>query len=113
MKRMYLVLAALVGLSACAVNPVSGHRELALITESQEIEMGRQTAAAAEAQLGLVDDRALQDYVQRIGSGLAQASERPALPWTFRVAGRPDPQRICRPRRLHLRDPRPAGDDAQ
>jgi predicted Zn-dependent protease len=97
MTRVYLTLAALAGLAACAVNPVSGQRELALVTESQEIEMGRQTAAAAEAQLGLVDDRALQDYVQRIGNRLAQASERPALPWTFRVADDPTPNAFAAP----------------
>ena len=53
-------------LASCATNPVSGKSELALISESQEIEMGRQAAAAAEAQLGLVDDSRMQDYVQRL-----------------------------------------------
>ena len=61
-------------LASCAVNPVSGERELALMPESQEIEIGRQTALAAENQLGLVDDPQLQDYVQRLGAQLAAAS---------------------------------------
>lgn len=97
MKRHLLIAAALAGLASCAVNPVSGKSELALVTEAQEIEMGRQTAAGAEAQLGLVEDSQLQDYVQRLGSQLAQASERPELPWTFRVADDPTPNAFAAP----------------
>lgn len=84
-------------LCACAVNPVSGDRDLALISESQEIEIGRQSAAAAEAQLGLVDDARLQDYIQRLGMQLAAASERPELPWTFRVIDDPTPNAFAAP----------------
>lgn len=84
-------------LASCAVNPVSGDRQLALISEAQEIQIGRQSAASAEAQLGLVDDPALQDYIQRIGSRLAAASERPALPWTFRVVDDPMPNAFAAP----------------
>lgn len=97
MKRHLVVAAALAGLASCAVNPVSGKSELALVTETQEIEMGRQTAASAEAQLGLVEDSGLQEYVQRHGSQLARASERPELPWTFRVADDPTPNAFAAP----------------
>lgn len=97
MNRHLLIAAALAGLASCAVNPVSGKSELALVSEGQEIEMGRQTAASAEAQLGLVEDSPLQEYVQRLGSQLAQASERPALPWTFRVADDPTPNAFAAP----------------
>ena len=97
MKRLLLTATAAALLCSCAVNPVSGHRELALITEDQEIQMGREVAAAAEAQLGLVDDARLQEYVQRVGISLAQASERPALPWTFRVVDDPTPNAFAAP----------------
>jgi predicted Zn-dependent protease len=93
-----LATAALLGLLAgCAINPVSGHRELALISESQEIEIGRQMALAAEGQIGLVDDADLQAYVGRIGMQLAQASERPGLPWAFRVVDDPTPNAFAAP----------------
>ena len=84
-------------LAACAVNPVTGDRQLALISEGQEIEIGRQVAVSAEQQFGLVDDAALQDYVHRLGTQLAQASERPDLPWTFRVADAPTPNAFAAP----------------
>lgn len=89
--------ATLVAATACSTNPVTGQSQLALVSESQEIEIGRQTAAAAESQMGLVDDPALQEYVQRIGLAMARASERPDLPWHFGVIDDPTPNAFAAP----------------
>jgi predicted Zn-dependent protease len=75
--------------AACAVNPATGERQLALISESQEIQMGREYDPQIVAQMGLYPDQAWQDYVQELGSRLAAQSERPNLPWTFRVIDDP------------------------
>ena len=72
-------------LTACATNPVTGKQELALMSEAQEIELGRQSDREVIASIGLYPDDRLQQYVQNLGSKLAAASERPNLPWTFRV----------------------------
>lgn len=100
-RRRWVPLAALLALSqaapACARNPVTGQLQLALVSEGQEIEMGRQTAAAAVQQMGLVPDSALQEYVQGLGATLAARSERPHLPWTFRVADDPTPNAFAAP----------------
>ena len=69
----------------CAVNPVSGEREFSLISEDQEIAIGRDGATDVARSIGLVDDAALQGYVHNIGARLAQGSERPQLPWSFQV----------------------------
>ena len=82
---------------ACARNPVTGRREIALISESQEIQMGQQSAQQVAQSLGLVEDEALQQYVQRIGAQLAADSERPGLPWTFRVVDDPTPNAFALP----------------
>src|SRR5688572_27695692 len=81
MSRFVFILVFFSLLTACATNPVSGKRELALVSEAQEIDIGRQSAAAAESELGLVADPQLQAYVQGIGMPLARASERTELPW--------------------------------
>jgi predicted Zn-dependent protease len=91
------IVAALVSLAACATNPVTGDRELALVSESQEIQIGRDVAVQAERQFGLVEDEALQAYVHRLGTQLALASERPELPWTFRVVDDPTPNAFAAP----------------
>jgi predicted Zn-dependent protease len=90
-----LALAACAG--GCATNPVTGQRELSLISESQEIEMGRQAAQEASASIGLVANDALQGYVSRIGVRLAGASERPRLPWSFAVVDDPTPNAFALP----------------
>ena len=84
-------------LAACATNPVTGRRQLALISESQEIQMGRQGSTEVEQSIGLVQDQALQDYVQRVGATMASVSERPQLPWQFRVLDDPQPNAFALP----------------
>jgi len=91
------VAALMLSAAGCAVNPVTGERELALISEAQEIQMGQQAAEQVEASLGLVDDAGLQSYVRRIGQQLAAASERPSLPWRFGVIEDPTPNAFALP----------------
>lgn len=92
-----LALPVLWSLSACAVNPVTGRTQLALISESQEIQMGQQAAAEVAQSMGLVQNDALQNYVHTIGTNLARDSERPNLPWTFRVVDDPTPNAFALP----------------
>ena len=75
--------------AACATNPVTGKSELALVSESQEIEMGKQGAAEVAQSIGLYDDAALQSYVGRLGLTLAARTERPGLPWEYHVVDDP------------------------
>lgn len=73
----------------CATNPATGKRQLSLIGEQQEIAMGREADQQIVAQLGLYPDEGLQRYVDGIGQAMAAESERPDLPWTFRVVDDP------------------------
>jgi len=75
--------------AACAVNPATGKREFMLVSESQELAMGKQYDQQLVAELGLYDDSALAGYVQQLGLQLAALSERPQLPWTFRLVDDP------------------------
>jgi len=83
------LLVALLVASGCAVNPATGERQLSLVSEGQEIQMGREADAEVSASLGLVADDGWQTYVQSLGDRMALASERPNLPWTFRVVDDP------------------------
>jgi len=84
MTRSRILLGLLIA-AGCALNPVTGRRELALVSEAQEIEMGRQGNAAVIASIGLVPDQALQTWVNSLGQALAARTERPNLPWEFHV----------------------------
>ena len=89
MRLTLPVFAVLAALPACATNPATGERQLILISQSQEIAMGRQYDPQVIQTFGLVDDEPLQRYVQDLGARIAATSERPELPWTFRVVDDP------------------------
>lgn len=59
--------------------------EAGIISKQQEIEMGRETAMALEAQYGVVQDYELQERVNRIGQSLVAVSDRQDLEYTFKV----------------------------
>ena len=85
-----LLLAAAIAVSpGCSVNPATGQRQLVLIGEQGEIRMGREADQQIQAQMGLYSDDSWQLYLQQLGSELAAQSERPQLPWTFRVIDDP------------------------
>jgi len=75
--------------AACAINPATGKRQLSLVSQSDEVAMGREADQEIVASLGLYPDDALQRYVQEVGQRLAAVSERPDLKWTFRVVDDP------------------------
>jgi hypothetical protein len=85
-KRLISLLLLPLVLGACGVNPVTGERELVLVSESSEIRMGEQNyAPMQQAQGGEYDiDPVLTEYVQGIGDRLAAVSDR-KLPYEFVV----------------------------
>ncbi|MFL6292905.1 MAG: M48 family metalloprotease, partial [Thermoanaerobaculia bacterium] len=86
-----IVALALLALTAtsCSTNPATGKKQIAFIGEEQEIAMGREADQQIVQSLGLYDDKDVQAYVSRLGKELAASSERPNLPWTFRVVDDP------------------------
>jgi len=83
------LLAAGAVIAGCVRNPATGKSELMLVSESQEIQMGQQSDSQVVASIGLYPNPSLQAYVQGLGTKLAATSERPNLPWTFRVVDDP------------------------
>jgi predicted Zn-dependent protease len=79
---------ALAGM-ACATNPVTGGKEISLMSEAQEIQLGQQSDPEVRKEMGVYDDPALQQYVQDVGMRLARVSQRPDLPWHFAVVDVP------------------------
>jgi predicted Zn-dependent protease len=84
-----LLLAATVLAAACASNPVTGQREVSLISEAEELEIGRRGDAEIRREMGVYGDEELQRYVSGIGERIASVSHRPHLPWTFTVLDSP------------------------
>ena len=95
MRKVLLMTAILLAfLSGCAVNPVTGKRELMTVSTASEIQMGQQNyAPMQQSQGGAYDvDPALTRYVQDVGSRLA-AQSGVSLPYEFVVLNSSVPPR--------------------
>lgn len=74
-------------ISGCAVNPVTGESQLSLIGEGEERQLGQeQYQPTIQTQGGrFYLDPELTVYVQEVGNKLAAVSDRPDLPYEFAV----------------------------
>ena len=84
-----LWLIALAVVSSCATNPVTGHKELSLVSGSQELAIGREGYPAVVGEYGLYDDPAMAAYVDSVGQALGKVSHLPTLAWHFTVIDDP------------------------
>ena len=84
-----LLAPALMSTTACAVNPATGQRQFMLISESEEIEMGREADGPITESFGLYESEALRAMVTNLGNEMASRSERPTLPWSFKLVDDP------------------------
>lgn len=73
--------------SACAVNPVTGQRQLSLVSEQQEIALGTQQYQLSIQQQGgkYHTDERVSQYIAEVGNRLAELSHKPELPYEFTV----------------------------
>lgn len=80
-------LLALLLLSGCTVNPVTGENQFSIISPSQEVALGTKNYQPSQQAQGgrYVVDPDLTAYVNRIGQQLAAVSDRPKLPYEFVV----------------------------
>ncbi|MDH5435596.1 MAG: M48 family metalloprotease [Gammaproteobacteria bacterium] len=77
-------------MSGCAVNPATGDSDFVLMTEEQEIALGRENHALVLKQYDVYNDKALQAYVQKIGNKVAIKSHRNNLIYRFTVLDSPE-----------------------
>jgi predicted Zn-dependent protease len=76
-------------LHSCATNPATGEREFSLVSEGQEVAIGKESDPAILAEYGAYADPAIEAYVASVGKKLAAVSERPDLEWHFRTLDSP------------------------
>ena len=76
-------------ISACARNPVTGKRQLVLMSESQEIAMGREADPQIVQEYGLYEDEALQAFINEKGKEMAAISHRSNLNYEFKILDSP------------------------
>ncbi len=100
LKQGFFLLLVLVALAGCAVNPVTGRNELALmdIPVAQEIKMGKQAYGQALQTMGnSYPDKALSAYVDKVGQRVARRSHRSELKYSFKVVNDSSPNAFALP----------------
>jgi predicted Zn-dependent protease len=89
MRKRFFILAVLLFslffLYKCAVNPVTGKKELMFIPESTEINIGKKVDLGVKSQYGLYDDKQLNQYVSTVGQSIVPFTHRPKLKYHFSV----------------------------
>lgn len=87
--KKYLIVSTFIVVSAlltdCARNPVTGRKQVVLMSEEQEIATGKQADPQIIAQFGLYEDSAIQNFIREKGKQMAAISYRPKLEHSFRV----------------------------
>ena len=75
--------------SGCAVNPVTGKKEIMLISESMEINMGKEIDQGLRMEYGFYDNPQLNAYVAQIGQQMVPHCHRPNLKYHFAILDTP------------------------
>ncbi|RYU77793.1 M48 family metalloprotease [Hymenobacter persicinus] len=89
MKPRFLLVPALLAAGACSTNPVTGKKEIMLVSKGQELAMGQQSDPAVTAQFGLYPDQKIQNFINEKGKAMGAISHRPDLTYQFRVVDSP------------------------
>jgi predicted Zn-dependent protease len=91
-------LAVFLVVAGCATNPVTGKSQVVLVSEQQEVELGKQYfRITTQLSEGETPHREVQNLVTRVGMKMAHSSERPNLPWEFNVVDSNEPNAYALP----------------
>lgn len=88
-RRAFLAALA-AGCAACTTAPITGRRQLMLLPEAAELQMGLAAYREVLGRSRVSTDPALNAQVTRVGRRIAEATGRLDYPWEFRVLE--DPQ---------------------
>jgi predicted Zn-dependent protease len=69
----------------CRSVPVTGRRQVVLMPESQEIQLGEQAYEQTLAEESISQNAELAEMVERVGRRIAAVSGKPEYDWEFRV----------------------------
>jgi predicted Zn-dependent protease len=92
-----LIVVALLAVAACQTVPVTGRRQLLLLPEGAELQMGLTSYAEVLKKSKLSADPALNDQVTRVGRRIADATGRTDYKWEFKVIEDKQANAFCLP----------------
>jgi predicted Zn-dependent protease len=99
LTQLLSVFALVFCLAGCATNPVTGRSELHLVSEKEEIALGRQHYGEGKQTAGgeFILDPALSAYVRGVLNNVTRVSDRPQLPYEIVIANDSTPNAWAMP----------------
>ena len=88
-KGTILFIFALLIIAACSRNPVTGKKELSLMSEKKELALGKQSDPSIVASFGLYSDNKMQKFLDEKGQQMAAISHRSHLNYEFKLLDSP------------------------
>ena len=83
------VIALVVLIPSCAVNPVTGKKQVVLMSEAQEMALGAQYDPTVISTFGSYDSPQLLNYITTEGNKMGVISHRPNLQYHFKILDSP------------------------
>ncbi|MFO7978452.1 MAG: M48 family metalloprotease [Bacteroidales bacterium] len=88
-RNLILYSLLLIMIYSCARNPVTGRRQLMLMSTKQEIQMGREYDPQVIATFGEYEHEPLMNFIRQQGTEMGKLSHRPDLEYHFRILDSP------------------------
>ncbi|MBJ6119163.1 M48 family metalloprotease [Pontibacter sp. BT310] len=92
MKRLsitVLMTSIMLFFNACSTNPVTGKKDVILMSEGQELAMGQEADPQIVAQFGMYENPAIQRFIDEKGQAMAAVSHRSNIKYNFKVLDSP------------------------
>ena len=87
--KVIFLIVFLIFLSSCATNPVTGKKELMLISEGQEIAIGKKSDVEIRDEYSVYKYKDLNEYVSSVGKKLLKYVHRKNLKYKFTILDTP------------------------
>jgi len=95
--KLIAVLFCIQLLGACSTNPVTGDKDFVMMSENDELELGRKYHSQVLKQYKVYKNPQLQAYVEELGERLAAKSHRNNLVWHFTLLDSPEVNAFATP----------------
>lgn len=87
--KLFSILLLILMVQSCAVNPVTGKRQIMFVSEEQEIAMGEQYHPSVISTFGVYENEPLQKFLEEKGTEMGKLSHRPQLTYHFTILDSP------------------------
>ena len=88
-KNSIVILSLVMIFSACSRNPVTGKREISMMSEAQEKQIGAESDPQVKAEYGVYEDAVLQNFINKKGNEMVAICHRPNLGYEFKIVDSP------------------------